>query len=67
MNTVSDIERLINEYVVGFRAERNRDIIRDKLIVGLSIKEIADKHGLSPTRIKTVIRTFKRKLDALEK
>ena len=66
MNTVSDIERLINEYVVGFRAERNRDIIRDKLIVGLSIKEIADKHDLSQTRVKTVIRNFKRNLDTLE-
>lgn len=66
MNTVSDIERLINEYVVGFRAERNREIIRDKLIVGLSIKEVADKHHLSETRVKTVIRTFKRKLEALE-
>ncbi len=25
MNTVSDIERLINEHIVGFRAERNRE------------------------------------------
>ena len=65
--TVSEIETYINEHIIGLHAERNRDIVRDKLIVGLSIKDIADKHHLSPTRVKTVIRTFKRMVDTLEK
>ena len=63
----SELESLIDNYVLGLHADRNRKIIKDKLIHGFSIRDIASFYGLSETRIKTVIRTFKRKIDALEK
>lgn len=63
----SELEFLIDEWVVGLNASRNKKIIRDKLINGLTNEQIAEKHNLSLTRTKTVIRLFKRKLDALEK
>ena len=61
--TQSEIEHLIKENVIGLHASRNRKIIRDKLFKGMSIVKLADKYNLSETRIKTVIRTFRRKID----
>ena len=61
----SEIETLIDELVIGFKCKRNREIIRDKLFEGMSIHEVAEKHGLSETRVKTIIRTFKRKVEDL--
>lgn len=63
----SELESLIDNYVLGFHAERNRRIIKDKLIWGVSLKDIASKYHLSETRVKTVIRTFKRNMEALDK
>ena len=63
----SELESLIDNYVLGLHADRNRKIIKDKLIHGFSIRDISSFYGLSETRIKTIIRTFKRKIDALEK
>lgn len=60
----SELEYLIEEWVIGRHSERNKDIIRDKLIRGMTIEEIAEKHDMSETRIKTVVRTFKRTLEA---
>ena len=60
--TRSEWDHLINKHIIGLNAKRNREIIRDKLFEGMTIPQIAEKHGLSETRVKTVIRTFKRKL-----
>lgn len=58
--TKTELEKLIEEKIIGLHAERNKEIVKDKLFVGLTIQQIAEKHGLSETRTKTVIRTFKR-------
>ena len=60
--TRSEWEHLIREHIIGLNAKRNQDIIRDKLFEGLTIPQIAEKHGMSETRIKTIIRLFKRKI-----
>lgn len=62
----SELEHLIDEWVIGLNADRNKQIITDKLIRGLTIAQIAEKNDLSETRVKTVIRTFKRTIDAHE-
>ena len=59
----SELEALINEWVVGNNSQRNKRIIRDRLIKGLKIADLAKKYGMSQTRIKTVIRTFRRKVE----
>ena len=63
----SELEFLIDEWVVGQNASRNKKIIRDKLINGMTNEQIAEKYDLSLTRTKTVIRLFRRKLETLEK
>lgn len=59
----SELLNLIDEWVIGLNATRNKEIITDKLINGLSIPQIAEKYNLSETRVKTVIRTFKRTVE----
>lgn len=62
----SQLLELIEEWVLGLNADRNKRIIKDKLIEGLTISKIAEKYDLSETRVKTVIRTFKRTVEAHE-
>ena len=59
----SELLHLIDEWVIGLNATRNKEIIIDKMINGLSIPQIAAKNDLSQTRVKTVIRTFKRTIE----
>lgn len=60
----SQLEHFIEEWVLGLNAARNKQIIKDKFFEGMTIQKIAEKHDLSETRVKTVIRTFKHKIDA---
>lgn len=62
----SELLHLIDEWVLGLNAQRNKSIITDKLINGLTISQIAEKNELSDTRVKTVIRTFRRTVEAHE-
>ena len=62
----SELEHLIEEWVIGRNARRNKKIIRDKLIHGMTIPQVAEKYKLSETRTKTVIRTFRRKIECME-
>ena len=62
----SELEHLINEWVIGANSARNKMIISDRLIEGLTIFELAEKYDMSETRIKTIIRTFKHKVEATE-
>lgn len=49
------VERAIDQYVLGRNAERNRKIIRDKLIDGLTFEKIAEKYDLSVTQVKRIV------------
>lgn len=48
----SDIERIINEYIHN---ERNRAILKRRLIDGICYEPLADEFGLSVQRIKTIV------------
>lgn len=61
----SELEHLINEWVIGANSERNKKLIHDRLISGLTIFALAEKYELSETRVKTVVRTFKNTINAL--
>ena len=50
--TTEDIERLIGLYI--FR-ERDREIMRRKLIDGLTFEQVADEFGMSPRGVKYVV------------
>lgn len=61
----SELEFLIEEWVIGSNSKRNKEIIKDKLIEGLNVRDIAAKYNLSETRVKTVVRTFRRTIEQL--
>lgn len=51
----SEIESLVDEWVIGRNAERNRLIIKDRLIDGLTYEKLAEKYDLSTQNIKTIV------------
>lgn len=48
----SSIEYCINEYV---RLYRDREILRDRWFLGLTLEEIAEKHNLSVSYVKDIV------------
>lgn len=55
----SELAHLINEWVFN---KRDREIMADKLLDGLTYDELADKFCLSPQRLKVIVRTNKDKI-----
>lgn len=49
------LESLIDEYVIGNNAIRNRGILKDRLIDGLTHEKLAEKYDLSVRQIKNII------------
>ena len=54
----SDLQHLIKELTVGAYAYRNREILKDAILDGYEYEIVAEKYGLSCTRIKTIVRLF---------
>lgn len=68
--TKSDLEYGINEYIVGKNAERDRIILRYKLIDGLSYVQIADRLANDETlskEYKIEVRQLQRVVSKAEK
>ena len=53
----SEIDNLIEEWIIGKNAERNRAIVRRKLFDGICYEPLADEFGLSVRQVKNIIRT----------
>lgn len=51
----SELEKLIDNSVRGFKAERNREILKDRLINGMLYEPLAEKYGLSVRATQTII------------
>ena len=49
----SDVSALIDEYI---HSERDRQIIKDRLIDGLTFTELSQKHYLSERQIKRIVK-----------
>lgn len=47
------------EQIVGRNAERNRKIVYDKLINGMTYEQVAEKYELSDRQIKNIVYKFK--------
>lgn len=52
----SDIEYLIEEWIIGNNAERDRQILKRRLIDGRSYYELSDEFALSLPQIKTIVK-----------
>lgn len=58
----SQIDSLIEEWIIGKNAERNRAIIRRKLFDGICYEPLADEFGLSVRQVKNIVRTCEIKI-----
>lgn len=53
--TNSQISQIIDEYINGKHAERNRKILKRRFIDGLTYESIAEEFDLSPRYVQTII------------
>ena len=51
----SELANLIDNSVRGFKAERNREILKDRLINGMLYEPLAEKYGLSVRATQNII------------
>lgn len=51
----SQIEFLIEEYIVGNHAERDRQILKRRLIDGITYERLAEEFDLSTVHVKTIV------------
>jgi hypothetical protein len=51
----SKLEFLIDEYVIGKNAERDRAIMRRRLIDGICFEPLAEEFDLSVRRVKDIV------------
>ena len=58
----SEIEYLIDEYVVGRNAERDRQIMKRRLIDGITYERLAEEFDLSTVHVKEIIKSRQDKL-----
>lgn len=53
--TRSELEHLIDEYVIGFKAERNRVVMKRRLCDGVTFEKIAEETDMSVRQIKKIV------------
>jgi len=58
----SQIDALINEWIIGKNAERDREIIRRRLFDGLTFELIALEFDMSVRQIKNIVYKGERKI-----
>lgn len=58
----SEIDHLIEEWIIGRNAERNRAIIRRRLFDGICYEPLAEEFDLSVRQIKNIVRTCEIKI-----
>lgn len=51
----TELNNLIDEYVIGKNAIRDREIMKDRLIDGFSYYDLSEKYNLSLTALKYII------------
>lgn len=51
----SEWERLIDEWVIGRNSERDKAILKRRLLDGVLLEPLAEEFGLSVQHIKTII------------
>ena len=51
----SEIETLIDEYIVGQHAQRNRGILKRRLLDGVIFEKLAEEYDMSDRQIKNIV------------
>ena len=52
----SEIENLVDEYIVGLNAERDRIILKRRLIDGITYEKLSEENELSTIGIKNIVK-----------
>ena len=58
----SEIEKLINEWIIGRNAERDRSILKRRLIDGITYEKLAEEFNLSVRQVKNIVYRSQEKL-----
>ena len=53
--TKSELESMIDEYIIGFKAERNRQLMKRRLCDGLTFEELAEEADMSVMQVKNIV------------
>lgn len=56
MTSNDEIRAVIDNYVRGRNAERNRQLLKRRLIDGITLERLAEEYSLSVTQVKDIIR-----------
>ena len=51
----SEIENLIDEWIVGRNAERDRKILKRRLLDGITFERLAEEFDLSVRQVKNIV------------
>ena len=51
----TQIESLIDEWIIGRNAERNRKILKRRIIDGILFENLAEEFDLSVTQVKNIV------------
>jgi Mor family transcriptional regulator len=52
----SEWENIIDEYIFGKNCERDRAILKDRLLLGMCYEPLSEKYGLSVQHTKNIVR-----------
>jgi hypothetical protein len=58
----SELEHLIDEWIIGRNAERDRKIIKRRLIDGIFFEPLAEEFDLSVRQVKNIVYKSERKI-----
>lgn len=58
----SEIEKLIDEWIIGRNAERDRSILKRRLIDGITYEKLAEEFNLSVRQVKNIVYRSQEKL-----
>ncbi len=53
--TRTELDNAIDETIIGYKAERNRVILRERLYDGSTYEELAEMHDMSVNQIKNIV------------
>lgn len=51
----TELENVIDEWIVGRNAERNREILKRRMIDGICYEPLAEEWGLSVRQVKSIV------------
>lgn len=57
--TSTDIAHVIDEYVHGLHAERNRAILKRRFFDGICFEPLAEEFGLSVRQVKDIVKRYR--------